>query len=171
MTSHPHLHDPTAYVALGSNIDDREHYLKQAIAALKEAEGIRVECCSSMYETEPVGYVDQAPFLNMVIALTTSLPAPDLLQTLLAIENRLGRTRDVRWGPRTLDLDLLMYGDDHIASPDLTVPHPRMYERAFVLVPLVEVLGKQKSTAFEPISNRLKDLEGKEGVHLWKKVQ
>jgi 2-amino-4-hydroxy-6-hydroxymethyldihydropteridine diphosphokinase len=170
MTANPLDQDPTAFIALGSNIEDREYYLQQAIAALSDIEGISVGCCSSMYETEPVGYVDQAPFLNMVIGLTTSLPAAELLQTMLAIENRLGRTRDVRWGPRTLDLDLLLYGDDSIVSPELTVPHPRMYERTFVLVPLVEVLDKLKSASFEPISRQLEDLEGKEGVILWKKI-
>jgi 2-amino-4-hydroxy-6-hydroxymethyldihydropteridine diphosphokinase len=171
MTSNPLDQYPTAFIALGSNIEDSEYYLQQAIAALNDMEGISVTGCSSMYETEPVGYVDQAPFLNMVIGLTTSLPAEELLQKMLAIENRLGRTRDVRWGPRTLDLDLLLYGEDRIIIPELTIPHPRMFERAFVLVPLVEVLAKMKSASFEPISRQLEDLEGKEGVILWKKMQ
>ncbi|NQX70508.1 2-amino-4-hydroxy-6-hydroxymethyldihydropteridine diphosphokinase [Paenibacillus alba] len=161
----------TAYVALGSNINDREHYLQNAIAALDQEAGITVTGLSSIYETEPVGYVDQSAFLNMVIQLRTNLSAEALLFTLLGIENRLGRTRDLRWGPRTIDLDLLLYGDEQLTTPDLIIPHPRMHERAFVLVPLTEVLYTRQDAAFEFISAHLEKLEGKEGVVLWKKAQ
>lgn len=160
-----------AYVALGSNIDNREHYLQGAIAALNEESGIKVTGQSSIYETEPVGYVDQSAFLNMVVQIHTDLPPEALLVTLLAIENRLGRTRDLRWGPRTIDLDLLLYGDHRLTTPDLIIPHPRMHERAFVLVPLSEVLYARQDALFESISAHLEKLEGKEGVILWKKAQ
>ncbi|WNR44800.1 2-amino-4-hydroxy-6-hydroxymethyldihydropteridine diphosphokinase [Paenibacillus roseipurpureus] len=160
-----------AYVALGSNIDNREYYLQSAIAALNEETGITVTGLSSIYETEPVGYVDQSAFLNMVIQIHTDLSPEVLLVTLLAIETRLGRTRDLRWGPRTIDLDLLIYGDHRLTTPDLIIPHPRMLERAFVLVPLSEVLFSRQDIAFESISAHLEKLEGKEGVILWKKAQ
>ena len=126
---------------------------------------------SGIYETEPVGYVDQSAFLNMVIQIHTDLSPEALLVTLLAIENRLGRTRDLRWGPRTIDLDLLLYGDHQLTTPDLIIPHPRMHERAFVLVPLSEVLYARQDALFESISAHLEKLEGKEGVILWKKAQ
>jgi 2-amino-4-hydroxy-6-hydroxymethyldihydropteridine diphosphokinase len=171
MTAEERERGITAYVALGSNIDDREHYLQDAIAALNQESGITVTGLSSIYETEPVGFVDQSAFLNMVIQVSTVLPAEELLFTLLAIENRLGRTRDLRWGPRTIDLDLLLYGDHRLTTPDLIIPHPRMHERAFVLVPLSEVLYERQDAAFEFISAHLEKLEGKEGVVLWKKVQ
>ncbi|NQX64077.1 2-amino-4-hydroxy-6-hydroxymethyldihydropteridine diphosphokinase [Paenibacillus qinlingensis] len=160
-----------AYVALGSNIDKREHYLQSAITALNEESGITVTGQSSIYETEPVGYVDQSAFLNMVIQIHTDLSPEALLVTLLAIENRLGRKRDLRWGPRTIDLDLLLYGDHQLMTPDLIIPHPRMHERAFVLVPLSEVLYARQDALFESISAHLEKLEGKEGVILWKKAQ
>jgi 2-amino-4-hydroxy-6-hydroxymethyldihydropteridine diphosphokinase len=159
-----------AYIALGSNIDNREMYLKQAIASLYHHADIEVKACSSIYETEPVGYVEQSPFLNMVIALQTKLPAMELLKVMKEIEQQLGRTRDVRWGPRTIDLDMLFYGKEEIESEELVIPHPRMYERAFVLTPLAEILQKQDH-APEGISERLDKLEGKEGVKVWKKVQ
>jgi 2-amino-4-hydroxy-6-hydroxymethyldihydropteridine diphosphokinase len=159
-----------AYVALGSNIDNRETYLKRAIAALYHHPEIDVRACSSIYETEPVGYVEQAPFLNMVIALETRLSPLDLLNAMQDIEHQLGRTRDIHWGPRTIDLDMLLYGTEQMASEHLTIPHPRMSERAFVVIPLDEVLRKQNQD-YAGILDNLENLEGKEGVKLWKKVQ
>jgi 2-amino-4-hydroxy-6-hydroxymethyldihydropteridine diphosphokinase len=160
----------SVFVALGSNIDNRETYLKQAVAALYHHPEIDVKACSSIYETEPVGYVDQAPFLNMVVALSTRMTPQQLLIAMQEIEKTLGRTRDIHWGPRTIDLDMLLYGDEQIVSEELTLPHPRMFERAFVLIPLVEVLAKQNG-ANEAVSAELKKLKGKEGVTVWKKVQ
>jgi 2-amino-4-hydroxy-6-hydroxymethyldihydropteridine diphosphokinase len=158
------------YVALGSNIDNRETYLKQAIAALYHHPEIELKACSSIYETEPVGYVDQAPFLNMVVALSTRMTPQQLLMTMQDIEKKLGRTRDIHWGPRTIDLDMLLYGDVQIVSEELTLPHPRMFERAFVLIPLAQVLAKLNG-ASEAVSEELMKLTGKEGVTVWKKVQ
>ncbi|MNI08274.1 Bifunctional folate synthesis protein [compost metagenome] len=160
-----------AYIALGSNIDDRELYLLEAIAELKKHKQIQVIASSSIYETEPVGYVDQGSFLNMVIAITTSLSPHELLQTMQSIELQCGRTREIRFGPRTLDLDMLLYGQQSMATSDLIIPHPRMQERAFVLIPLAEVLHRQQSPSAEFILAQLEKLEGKEGVILWKKVQ
>lgn len=129
-----------AYVGLGANLGDREATIRAAAARLAEEPGISVVAVSSLRETDPVGPVDQPRFLNGALALETSLTPRELLERLLAIEQELGRTRDgTRWGPRTLDLDLLLYDDRVIDEPDLVVPHPELAERAFVLEPLVEL--------------------------------
>lgn len=127
-----------AYIGLGSNLGDREMALRQALAGLEELGAVRV---SSVRETEPVGITDQPRFLNAVAELNTELAARDLLDRLLELERTIGRnrTKETRWGPRTIDLDLLLYGDDVIAEPGLTVPHPRLAEREFVLEPLYEL--------------------------------
>jgi len=130
-----------AYVALGSNLGDREATLRGAVAALAAEPGIDVVAVSTLVDTAPVGFVDQPRFLNGVAALDTELPAAGLLGVLLAVERRFGRRRDgvPSQGPRTLDLDLLLYGDAEIDEPGLRVPHPRLHEREFVLGPLAEV--------------------------------
>jgi 2-amino-4-hydroxy-6-hydroxymethyldihydropteridine diphosphokinase len=127
-----------AFIGLGSNLGDREGNLRAALARLAELGEVRA---SSFRETDPVGVTDQPKFLNAAAELSTDLPARDLLDALLAIERDLGRdrAREERWGPRTLDLDLLLYGDDVIDEPGLTVPHPRLAERRFVLEPLHEL--------------------------------
>jgi 2-amino-4-hydroxy-6-hydroxymethyldihydropteridine diphosphokinase len=123
-----------AYVGVGANLGDREATIEAAIAALPG-----VVAVSTLRETDPVGLVDQPRFLNGAVALETMLSARELLDTLLAIEHRLGRERRERWGPRTIDLDLLLYGDETIAEPGLGVPHPRLHERRFALEPLAEL--------------------------------
>jgi 2-amino-4-hydroxy-6-hydroxymethyldihydropteridine diphosphokinase len=155
-----------AYIGLGSNIGDRASYLHQAIHELSRMEGISVTDRSSIYETEPVGYVDQGSFLNMAVRLDTTRDPFELLDSLMEIEQSLGRTRDVRWGPRTLDLDLLLYGEEAIQTETLEVPHPRMWERAFVLVPLSDVV-RPGDPWFESIHRHLGKLEGKEVVIRW----
>jgi len=132
---------PRAYVALGSNLGDRAETLHAAVAALREEDGVEVARVSTLIETDPVGFVDQPRFLNGVAAVDTTLTASELLSVLLDVERRFGRRRDgvPAQGPRTLDLDLLLYGDEQIAEPGLQVPHPRLHERAFVLEPLAEV--------------------------------
>ena len=125
---------PTAYIALGANLGDRRATLSRAVERLGELGA--VEAVSSLYETDPVGYTDQPPFFNAVARLRTSLAAPTLMRSLLAIETDLGRERSFPNAPRTLDLDLLFYDDLERESPDLTLPHPRLHKRAFVLVPL-----------------------------------
>jgi 2-amino-4-hydroxy-6-hydroxymethyldihydropteridine diphosphokinase len=130
----------TAYVALGSNLGDRRDTLERALQALREQPGVVLGGVSSFRETEPVGGPPgQPPYLNAVAEVQTALPPLDLLHRLLEIEQRLGRVRAERWGPRTIDLDLLLYADVVCATPELTLPHPRLHERRFVLEPLAEV--------------------------------
>ena len=129
-----------AYVGLGANIGDRERTLREAVDALGAEEGIEVAAVSTLRETDPVGAGVQPRFLNGVAALETSLGARELLDRLFAVEQRFGRVRfPGEHGPRTLDLDLLLYGDETIDEPGLAVPHPRMHERRFVLEPLAEL--------------------------------
>ena len=124
----------TAYIGLGANLGDRAATLREAARRLG-ALG-RITAVSSLYETEPVGFRDQPPFLNAVIALETGLTPAALFQGLLTIERELGRIRTFRNAPRTLDIDILFYDGQVIETPPLVVPHPRLHERAFVLVPL-----------------------------------
>lgn len=127
------------YLGLGSNLGDREAMLRAAISALAATPGVRVTAISSLYETPPWGPVPQGPYLNACIELDTTLSAREVLDLSLRIERDHGRERAVRWGPRTLDIDVLLYGDATIDEEGLIVPHPRMTERAFVLVPLAEI--------------------------------
>jgi 2-amino-4-hydroxy-6-hydroxymethyldihydropteridine diphosphokinase len=129
----------TAFVALGANLGDRLGTLQTAVDELGRLGAI--EAISSVYETDPVGYADQPPFLNAVVRIRTDRSANDLLTSLLGIEKRLGRVRTFRNAPRVVDLDLLLYDDLIVDDPELAVPHPRLHERAFVLVPLTEVGG------------------------------
>ena len=127
-----------AYVGIGSNLGDRETTIRQALALL--AKRVDVVAVSSLRETEPWGYADQPPFLNGAAELETTLAPRELLDAMLGVERTLGRERTgPRFGPRTIDLDLLLYGDDRIDEPGLRVPHPRLHERAFVLEPLAEL--------------------------------
>ena len=131
-----------AWIALGSNLGDRRAHLAAAVAQLRASAGIRVEAVSTPLETAPLGGpAGQGPYLNAVASLSTRLPPRALLERLLAIERAEGRERrgEVRFGPRTLDLDLLLYGDLRLDEPGLVLPHPRMEERVFVLAPLAEL--------------------------------
>ncbi len=129
-----------AYVALGSNVGDRERMLWSAIHMLAFNPEVDVVAVSSFRETAPVGYLDQPDFLNAAVAIETELGSRALLDLLLSIELELGRTREgPRFGPRTIDLDLVLYGDEVVDEPGLTVPHPRLHERRFVLEPLAEL--------------------------------
>lgn len=132
---------PRAFVALGSNLGDREATIRAALDTLAAEPGLDLVAVSTLVDTEPVGDVEQPRFLNGAAAVDTELSPRDLLRALLAVEQRFGRRRDaaVPHGPRTLDLDLLLYGDAEIDEPGLTVPHPRMHERGFVLGPLAEL--------------------------------
>jgi 2-amino-4-hydroxy-6-hydroxymethyldihydropteridine diphosphokinase len=128
-----------AYVALGSNLGDRAAALRRALAGLAGTPGVTLVACSRVYETEPEG-PPQGRYLNAAAALDTTLDAKSLLARLHALEREAGRERSGRRNePRTLDLDLLLYGDLRVDTPELTLPHPRMHERAFVLVPLAEI--------------------------------
>jgi 2-amino-4-hydroxy-6-hydroxymethyldihydropteridine diphosphokinase len=128
----------TVYLSLGSNVGDREAHLRAAIAALRPV-GVQIKQVSSMYETEPVDYLDQPWFLNCVLEAETELQPHALLQSLRDIESQLGNKKEFAKGPRKIDLDILLYGSDTIATPDLQVPHARMHMRRFVLTPLAEI--------------------------------
>lgn len=129
-----------AFVGLGSNLDEPVAQVESAIEALQRLPGSTVTKRSSLYRTAPWGGIEQPDFVNAVVALETELTANALMEELLAIERRLGRRRDVeRYGPRVIDLDLLLYDAALIDEPQLRVPHPRLHERAFVLVPLAEI--------------------------------
>ncbi|HEX2045124.1 MAG TPA: 2-amino-4-hydroxy-6-hydroxymethyldihydropteridine diphosphokinase [Gaiellaceae bacterium] len=130
-----------AYVGLGANLGDREATIRRAVGLVGAQEGIEVVAVSSLRETEPVGYEDQPPFLNGALAVETTLSPRELLERLLAVERELGRRRGTgpRFGPRPIDLDLLLYGGEVVDEPGLTVPHPRLAERRFVLEPLHEL--------------------------------
>ena len=130
-----------AYIGLGANLGDREETIRRAVERLRGEQGIEIVAISSLRETEPVGYADQPRFLNGALAVDTDLSPRDLLARLLAVERELGRVREagLRYGPRTIDLDLLLYGDRVVNEPGLTVPHPRLEERRFVLEPLYEL--------------------------------
>lgn len=128
-----------AYIALGANLGDPQAAVRQAIAALDQLPQTRLLQASSLYLTAPVGLLDQPDFVNAVAAVETSLAPEALLQALLAEELQQGRVRSIANAPRTLDLDILLYGDQVLDTPSLTVPHPRLHLRAFVLVPLAEI--------------------------------
>ena len=128
-----------AYVGLGANVGPREVTLLRAVDLLAEEDEVDVLAVSQLRETDPVGMVDQPRFLNGAARIDTSLSPGALLELLLRIEQSLGRVREERWGPRTVDLDLLVYGDQTVDEPGLRVPHPRLYERRFALEPLAEL--------------------------------
>ncbi|QFT87152.1 2-amino-4-hydroxy-6-hydroxymethyldihydropteridine pyrophosphokinase [Bacillus sp. THAF10] len=156
-----------AYIALGSNQGDRAAYLENAIREIDQHAEISLLARSSIYETDPVGYTDQDQFLNMVIKVKTDLPAIDLLTVLQGLEQFFGRKRVIRWGPRTLDLDILLFNQENIENEELIVPHPRMWERAFVFIPLLEIADRQDLP--EKINEQeLLALQEREGVRIWK---
>ncbi|WP_156290014.1 2-amino-4-hydroxy-6-hydroxymethyldihydropteridine diphosphokinase [Oceanobacillus salinisoli] len=128
-----------AFLSLGTNIEPRMGYLKDALELLESHSDISIETKSSIYETPPVGYTDQADFLNMVVDVATTLSPLELLTYCQSIEQQLGRKREIRFGPRTIDLDILTYNNENSTVERLLIPHPRMHQRAFVLIPLHEI--------------------------------
>lgn len=150
-----------AFVGLGSNLGDRERLIREAVELLGREEGIDVLAVSTLRDTEPVGYLDQPRFLNGAAALETELPPRELLDRFLEIERRLGRDRSdgPRFGPRTIDLDLLLYGDETIDEPGLRVPHPRLAERRFVLEPLAELEPSLEVPRAGPIQGLVSGLQ------------
>lgn len=128
-----------AFLGLGSNLGDRLTELQEAVDRLEEDPRTRVEAVSSVYETEPVGGPAQEAFLNIAVRVATRRSPRRLLELCAAVEQAGGRERGVRWGPRTIDVDILVYGQRTVAHPQLEIPHPRLTERAFALIPLVEV--------------------------------
>ncbi|MEI7968664.1 MAG: 2-amino-4-hydroxy-6-hydroxymethyldihydropteridine diphosphokinase [Betaproteobacteria bacterium] len=161
-----------AYVGLGSNLAGPVRQLQDAIRALADLPDTRLIAVSGFYRTAPVGYLDQPDFVNAVASLDTSLSARNLLDELLVIERRHGRVRTRLNGPRTLDLDLLLFGDVSLDEAGLTLPHPRMHERAFVLVPLAEIASDLVLAGRGPVreladrASGAQPLEVLDGVHL-----
>jgi 2-amino-4-hydroxy-6-hydroxymethyldihydropteridine diphosphokinase len=149
-----------AFVGLGSNVGDRKAWIRRAVELLRTEQELEVVAVSTVRETEPVGYVDQPPFLNAAAEVKTSLPPRALLDRLLAVEQALGRRRDgPRFGPRTIDLDLLLYGDERVDEPGLTVPHPRLAQRRFALEPLHELDSALVVPGQGPVSDLLAALQ------------
>ncbi|MGB2805825.1 MAG: 2-amino-4-hydroxy-6-hydroxymethyldihydropteridine diphosphokinase [Candidatus Zixiibacteriota bacterium] len=133
---------PTAFLSLGSNLGDRLENLKRAVEKIEGSDEIAVKKISPVYETQPVGYEGQGWFLNLVVQVQTSLESFPLLERLLSIEDEMGRTRGKKSGPRNIDVDILLYDNQMVDSERLTIPHPRMHERRFVLVPLAQIAPK-----------------------------
>jgi len=148
-----------AYVGVGANLGDRRATIERAVELLRAAPGIEVLAVSSLRETDPVGFEEQPRFLNGAVELETALGPRELLDLLLGVERALGRTREgPRFGPRTIDLDLLVYGDERVDEPGLTVPHPRLHERRFALEPLAELAPEQELPGRGPVSLLLSGL-------------
>ncbi|HEX2053833.1 MAG TPA: 2-amino-4-hydroxy-6-hydroxymethyldihydropteridine diphosphokinase [Actinomycetota bacterium] len=140
----------TAFVGLGSNVGDRLKHLKSAVEALR-ARGLEVRAASSVYETDPVG-PPQPDYLNAAVAVRTDLDPVDFVAALKDVEAEIGRQQTERWGPRVIDLDLLLYGDRIVAEPPITVPHPELTNRAFALVPVLEIDEDVELPSGEPLS-------------------
>jgi 2-amino-4-hydroxy-6-hydroxymethyldihydropteridine diphosphokinase len=156
------------YVGLGSNLGDREHHLKRAMNYIARQPDIRSIEVSSIYETAPVGYTDQADFLNAAAGFQTTKSPDECYLMIQAIEKDLERKRGIRFGPRTIDIDLLLYGNAIINSETLIVPHPRMVERSFVFIPLLEIDIRIYIPGKGYLENIINDLNGKEGMRIWK---
>ena len=156
----------TAYLGLGSNLGERDEHLHNAVGLLGDS--LKLIHISSVYETEPWGYVDQPPFLNLVCEVGTDQTAHQVLRTAKEVERQVGRSPTHRYGPRVLDIDLLLYGDQVISTESLTVPHPGMAERAFVLVPLAEIASTQVHPVIGlSVGELLAQAPGIDGVRLW----
>lgn len=147
-----------AYLGLGSNLGDREAYLRFALELLRKLEGTMLRATSRLYCSKPWGKLDQPDFANMVAEIETSLEPERLLAGCKRIEQEAGRTAGERWGPRVLDIDILLYNCDRVIQPDLVVPHPRMLERRFVIEPLVELHPSREALWFLPEHTTLEEL-------------
>ena len=148
----------TVFLSLGSNLGDKKKNLTGAILELSKLLDTKLTKVSSFYLTDPVGYKNQDKFLNCCLRLDTRLSLYDLFKNTQQIENKFGRKRTIRFGPRTLDIDILLFNNINISDTDLTIPHPRMFDRAFVLVPLLEIIN-QDNIYFDNIINYLKKLD------------
>ena len=159
-----------AYLGLGSNVGDRLAALTEALALLDATPEMQLVSCSSVYETEPWGVTEQPAFLNLAAGFETPLSPTDLLAAVKSVEQAVGRTETYRWGPRVIDVDILLYGDEVVnsAEPDLQIPHARLRERAFALAPLAEI-APHLSVPPDSVSIRrlLEAVGGQEGVARW----
>ncbi|ERM93363.1 2-amino-4-hydroxy-6-hydroxymethyldihydropteridine pyrophosphokinase [Caldanaerobacter subterraneus subsp. yonseiensis KB-1] len=156
------------YLSLGSNLGDREKYLKEAVKRLKSNKNIVLKKLSPIYETKPVGYLEQDNFLNAVILIETDLTPYELLDVTTSIEAELKRERTIKWGPRTIDIDILLYDGLILNDEKLTIPHPHMWERAFVLIPLRDINPSLSKNGLS-IDELIQGLIDKQGVWLYKK--
>lgn len=159
-----------AFLGLGSNLGDRAAYLARAVRLL-ETPGVRVVARSPVYESPPWGKTDQPSFLNQVVAVETWLSPRQLLDRCQAVERALGRVRTVRWGPRTVDLDILLYGAVTVSTAELVIPHPHIHRRAFVLVPLLDLEPDLRLPTGEPVRDVLASLPDRADVRPWKGPQ
>jgi len=152
----------TAYIGIGSNVGERSTFCRRAVSALDDTPEVRVTAASGLYETEPVGGPPQRSFINLVARIETSLGPRTLLGVCKEIERMIGREpSDIRWGPRVIDLDVLTFGDEKINDEDLEVPHPRMLQRKFVLVPLLEIEPEASDPWGTRYSDWIEEAEGK----------
>ena len=158
------------FLSLGSNLGDRENNLVEAVKEINKISEVRITEVSNIYETEPVGYLDQGKFLNMVLGLQTSLTPLKLLEELMKVEKLLQRTREIHWGPRTIDIDILIIDDFNINLAELIIPHPRMFERAFVLIPLMDLCCKE-DFPFSNLNEYIDKCTDKNGVVPFKKFE
>ena len=159
-----------AYLGLGSNLGDRRAALAEALRLLDAEVAVELAVCSSVYETEPWGVAEQPAFLNLAAGVRTTLEPPQLLAVCQRVESQVGRTETYRWGPRVIDVDILLYGEEIVSleSPDLQIPHARMSERAFVLVPLAQIADSAVvPPAGTTVGQLLARVEGADGVKLW----
>lgn len=153
------------FLSLGSNIGDRAENCLKAVEMLCQIKEIEFISQSSLYETDPVGYEDQSPFINMAVKIRTNLKAEDLLIHIKSVEKSIGRVKTFKWGPRLIDIDILLFSEEIISKPGLKVPHPAMTERAFVLVPLMEIGEDIKHPQLkQSIPEMAKKAPGREGV-------
>ena len=156
-----------AYLGLGTNLGDRVAHLREAIARLNAAIGVRVLRESHIYETEPVGMTDQPRFLNMAVEveLADEVTPRDLLALAKRFEAEMGRKPRERWGPREIDIDILLLGEERITEPGLVIPHPQMWERAFVAVPLADLVPEMRTPRGETVEELAAKLQQAQGIH------
>lgn len=160
---------PVVYIALGTNLEPRADHLEKALEIFRSLQDLEVKRVSSIYESKPVGYLDQPDFLNLVFEAETDLLPLDLLDSCQSIEQELGRVRTIRFGPRTLDVDIVLYGTESIEEERLIVPHPRMQERSFVLLPLQELNPEYVVPGWNKTINKLvAELPQSDLEEIWK---
>lgn len=156
------------YLSIGTNMGERFENLQHAVKLLEGKDEIEVVQISSVYETAAIGYTDQADFLNIAVHIKTSYSSSEMLKICQWVEGELGRVREFRWGPRIIDLDILLYNHENIETESLIVPHPRMYERAFVLVPLIEITPAPVGEQLRRVHDIMQQMDSEEeGVTLW----
>ena len=156
----------TAYIGIGSNVGDRVGFCRRAVEALTRSEGVTVVKVSSLYETSPVGGPPQRSFINLVAKVSTELDPRGLLEVCQNLEQRMGREpSDIRWGPRVVDMDILLYGNEKVSEPDLEIPHARLKERRFALVPLLEIDPDLTDPWETRLDDALAEAEGEVELH------